>query len=940
MARSNPILHFLGCAVFSFIFLTVPARADQNGIRYDLDLVFNSRANTISGVEIIGFRNNSQTSIDTIFLDVKANAFRTRQARAYQKYEDQFEAPSGISISSLTVGNRSPEVINYHSVNPAIILPEPLIPGDSIIIALRFITKIPEGRSSLCPTHTKSLYRLINFYPKIAEYHHNGWQVGRLNDLERPSLEYAHYTLRLTLPSRFFPAGSLQTDSVLTLNDNRSCYLFKPEYLQDIAFILGVNFRISSLQSKTNGEIRVVNSHSGGDRIKDQIATKIAQDIVDFYLAMNSDFSLRLTIFPTIISAGYSAPNFIMIDKSIFSGVTRLDYFSIYVLAQEIARQYLGADLNTTDTQYISISNGLAAAIAEDFLQSRYRSLHKTLHLPESRLATLTEKLMGIFTSALERENLMQQSGAINDRDNTIYTSSQSRYLKSRKMVEMTRYALGDSLFNQVMAQYRAYLNFNIPDPAQFFRIAEDKSGFLFSEFYQNSLNSEQPTDFKIQKVKRTRLSPTEHATTVVVKQKLPLYLPLETQVIDRLGNVINQKHLLDAGSYDTLQFITRQPIYKISLDPNRRIWDSNRFNNQYPRSVVFKFLIGLPSIDTYQIFYYPTFDFNRTDILRFGVKLRGRYWINMQPLFPAQSLDEWSLGINYGYGSKTLGYDLSYSTALLAFIFEPRIYLRLRDYFDLLQTKLSTEVYLGDVRYWGLSRVQGYQKLSLGIDYQKVRSLQFLNEANWESGQTLKPFLDYVNFHNWGDIRHILRLQFAYGLPVDDRHFSFDKLTVDTQVKTRLSRRYWLYQRLFFGNAHGNLPKQEYFYFFGQNVLENQSFESYRLAKGAGDMRGYGDQSLKGYKILTANTELRRNLAGLGAALFDFLLFLDSGILPESFEEIDWQKTFFDAGLGLELEVLEAVKLGMHFPLWVSQPPKSAKELALRWVIAFDFIL
>jgi hypothetical protein len=111
-------------------------------------------------------------------------------------------------------------------------------------------------------------------------------------------------------------------------------------------------------------------------------------------------------------------------------------------------------------------------------------------------------------------------------------------------------------------------------------------------------------------------------------------------------------------------------PLRKISLDPRCQIWDANRYNNQYPRSIVFKFLIGFPSIDSYQVFYYPTFDFNQEDLTRVGIKLRGRYWINMRPLFPAQSLDEWSLGLNYGYKSKTLGYDLSYSTSLLEFLF------------------------------------------------------------------------------------------------------------------------------------------------------------------------------------------------------------------------------------------------------------------------------
>jgi len=926
----------LRSAIFGIFFLAAPASARQNGIRYDLNLEFNPRKSTISGYETIYFTNRSQTKLDTIYIYLQANAFRDRESRSYQKFENQFEAPAYLNIDSVTINDESIDILNPYSINPVVVLPAPLCPGDSIELQIRFSTKIPAGRSNLCSTHSAKLYRLIHFYPRIAQLRQN----ARSNNFEQPKVEFASYSLRLILPKRFQPAGSLQVDSIIVQDDNRSCYIFRSEYLQDIGFILNDNLRTSSVHRQARSEIKLINRISGSDRNKDKIATEIIQDIVDHYKVINPSSGQHLTVFPTIVPGGFSTSNLILIDKTIFSGVTKLDYLSIYMLAFEIAQQYLGSDLTILESQPISISNGLSGVLAHAYLKNRYQFLRNKYQFPESRLITYTNKIMNIFAATLERENILQPTGSSNDRANIIYINNQSRYLKSQKLVEMARYALGDSLFISVLSQYRNFMRYDSTDPQEFFRISERESGFRFVTLYQDCLYSEQPADLKIQKVTHSRSSRTEYLTDVVIKQTAPIHIPVEIDVTDRHGNVFSQKKLLDIGKYDTLTFVTSQPLSKISLDPHRYIWDSNRFNNQYPRSIVFKFLIGLPSIDAYQVFYYPTFDFNKNDLIRFGIKLRGRYWINMRPLFPAQSLDEWALGINYGYKSKTLGYDLSYSTALLAFLFKPRINLRLRDYFDLLENQISTEIYLGDIKYWGISRVQGYQKINLGMDYQKVRSLEFLNRSNWETGQSLKPYLDYVNFHNWGNVRHIVRIKFAYGLPIDKKHFAFDKLTIDGQIKMRLSRHHWLYQRLFCGNANGNPPKQEYFYFFGKNVLENQSFESYRMAKGEGDMRGYGDQSLKGRKILTSNTELRRNLAGAGAAMFDILLFLDSGILPESFADIDWHKTYFDAGLGFELEALEAVKLGMHFPLWVSQPPESEQPAALRWVIAFDFIL
>jgi len=923
-----------------FLSLSGVVAARQNGISYELDLEFNSRKNILTGTEKIVFTNYTTVGLDTIYLYLRANAFRRRDLRSYQKYEDQFEAPAWIAIDTATVNDYPVEIVHSMTIYPAVVLPTPLQSADSLEIFIRFTTKIPSGKSYLCSTHSDKLYHLIYFYPRIAECRQHKWQISSFNDLEQPPLEFANYSLRLTLPQNYQSAGSLQSDSVSVLSDLRKVFIFRPEYVQDIGFILNDKLRVMSVRKRTRDEIKLLNRLPESDRNKDKIVTEIIRDISAYYTKYLPETSHHLTVFPTTIPGGFSTSNLILIDKKVFSDITRLDYLSLYLLAREIARQYLGFDAETSKIPSISISNGLADFLANEYLKNNYQILRQKYQFPENPLVTYTGKVLNIFTAALERENILQPARAADDRANKAFISTQTNYLKSQKIIEMTHYALGDSIFGRVLEKYHSFVQSNSPDPGEFFRIATAESGYQFNAFYRHCLISEQPADIKIQKVRHTRSSTADFITDVILKQTAPIYLPLEIRAIDLNGNVHVKKELIGAGKYDTLTFITAKPIRKISLDPDRRIWDSNRFNNQYPRSIVFKFLIGLPSIDSYQIFYYPTFDFNTRDLTRVGIKLRGRYWINMRPLFPAQSLDEWSLGLNYGYKSKTLGYDLSYSTSLLAFLIKPRIYLRLRDYFDLMESQVSTEVYLGDIAYWGFSRVQGYQKLNFGFDYQKVRSLKFLNADKWETGQSLKPYLDFVNFHNWGNIRHIAHVKFMYGLPVDEHHFSYDKLTLDGQIKMRLSKRYWLFQRFFFGNAHGNVPKQEYFYFFGKNVLENQSFESYRMAQGEGDMRGYGGQSLKGHKILTGNTELRRNLAGVGAAMFDFLLFLDSGILPESFREVDWGQTRFDAGLGVELEMLEVLKVGIHFPLWISHPPQSEKALALRWVITTDLRL
>lgn len=230
---------------------------------------------------------------------------------------------------------------------------------------------------------------------------------------------------------------------------------------------------------------------------------------------------------------------------------------------------------------------------------------------------------------------------------------------------------------------------------------------------------------------------------------------------------------------------------------------------------------------------------------------------------------------------------------------------------------------------------MQGYKKLIFGARYENVRTLKFLNDSNWQKGKLFYPFFDFVNFHNWGSYRHILRIKSNFGIKSFYTDYIYQKYSIDGQIKFRISKGQWIYQRLFLGKSSGNVPIQQNFYFFGKNIFENLTFESYRLVKGAGDMRGYGGSSIKGKNILTSNTEVRWNLAGTGEATFDFILFYDTGVIPSNLTKITWNQLKHDAGIGIEFNVFESIMIGAHFPIWVSHPEEEKNPIAFRWVFS-----
>lgn len=903
-------------------------------LTYDLNLAFHPEQNTLSGNATITVVNLAQDPLTELSLYLATNQFRSNQSPAYQRYQQLVTEFAWFKIDLLQLNGKTIDGYSQEAPILTIKLPHALNFQDSLQLRLDYAIYLPLARHTFCSVRHGITYYLINCYPRLII---GSPPPNPLDLLEHQSAFYADYRLTCTLPTRYQIVGSLLPDTTFT-QDSLRVIQFRSARLPELAFIVSPALRLARLKTVTNKQIDLITSAHRQHRSQVQKFLAIANDILQYYqeqYALNSGYSI---IMPAAIESPYSAAHLIMLENSTYRGVLNLDYFSLYTLARQLALQQLGFTLENQHLP-ISIGEGFANFAAQSYLDARYGYLRQKYKITENVGARATRRLTSLFFASLEKENLLQPIAPTGGSSQPSYIRQQTEYYLSQKYLQIVHTLAGDSVFKRIITDFQRCLPNNAGDLTQFNILVEKHTGYNLTQLCKHLIKAQSGPDFAIRKVKTT-LENQQFHVAIIIRQKPALQFPLPLTIVSRDNQIFSDTIITKPQKYDTLHYWLSQPVRKVSLDPQRSIWDSQRFNNHYPRNFAFSFVVGLPQVDTYQIFYYPTFDFNRQDILRGGIKFHSRYWINLHPLLPSQSMDEWSLGVNYGYQSHTWGYDFSFSTAILAPILKPRLYLRWRDYFGLEDGRLSSSVYIGRIRYPALNRLSGYQRLNFGLTYQDVHTLQYLNSNNWEPGSIVAPFIQYINFHNWGSWRHILQVQAKRGLRLNERSFAFTRWSVDGQVKMRMTERNWYYQRLFWGSVFRHAPRQELFYFFGKNVLENSSFEAYRLARGEGDMRGYGEHQYRGRQILTSNSEWRFALAGKDQATLDVLLFYDAGILPARWQKLRLKDFKTDAGFGIELDVLESLMLGLHFPVWVAEPVQGESRWQLRWVVAFDLTL
>ena len=910
---------------------------------YDFDIHFSEAAKTVYIHQTVTIYNNSKMALDTLFMHVSPNAYTSPKSHFYQEDENYLNEPLGLNIQSLSVSG-NPCGYSFESLTSmAVVLNRPLGSNDSARISFDYTITIPEGNHPTCPSYSGSNFRLLNFYPKPEQLSTTGWTPGRYRKIEPSSIKPANHTLRITLPKNYAVVSSLESTSQIDTLDNETIHRFQSAKIRDLGIVFSANQVVIPFRHfGINVQLMLPGIVERRFRLSNNtIFQNITKRILEYYSDHIINYPCNhLSVASSNIQYGVVSSNLIILKSGDIENITNLEYRSVYFYAQSIADQYFHYYIYEYPDSSDWINTGLAGYMANEFMITQYQSLTKASRLQHPENTNTADKILRLAALAADQEKIGRSLKIPLGPSNTPFLVDQIQHYKSQKVLKMIHYYVGNSTFRKSLLELLDTYRYKPTSSRDFLQILENNSGKDLAAFNELWINSENIPDQKILQVKRSfNRDSKQYKTTIITTGDALKVMPVEIEAFSDVDTVRAMTRIQSSGR-DTLVLFSRNPFRKITLDPNRNIWEFNRLNNNYPSKILFNFLIAMPNIDAYQVFYYPTFDFNERDLGRIGLKLRGRYWINMRPLFPSQSLDEWTLGLNYGLRSETLGYDVSYSTSILALFFQPRIHIRSRSYFGLHESSLKSEFYIGKINYPLIHRIQGYKKLNVGVRFQDVRTLEFLNENNWQTGKLLNPFAELINFHNWGDFRHITRLYFGIGIPKLDTDYSYQKLIFDTQVKYRPGYNLWLYQRIFAGFSRDQLPIQNYFYFFGKNTLENMSFESFRLIKGAGDMRGYGAASPKGRNILTSNTEFRWSYATIEPAFFDLILFIDSGLISSSAKRINTRQLKYDAGIGTEFNALETITIGVHIPFWVSHPVDDKPQFDLRWVLAVDMTL
>lgn len=201
----------------------------QQKLNYKIDVTLNDVENTLDGFEIIDYTNNSPDTLRYIWFHFWPNAYKNDKTAFSEQllqngrtdfYFSNNEKRGYINRLDFKVDGITSSLEDHplYIDVAKLILPTPLLPGQTVQITTPFHEKIPFNFSR--GGYVGQTYQITQWYPKPAVYDKKGWHPIPYLDQGEFYSEFGNFNVQITVPKDYVVAatGELQNiDEVIWL---------------------------------------------------------------------------------------------------------------------------------------------------------------------------------------------------------------------------------------------------------------------------------------------------------------------------------------------------------------------------------------------------------------------------------------------------------------------------------------------------------------------------------------------------------------------------------------------------------------------------------------------------------------------------------------------------------------------------------------------------
>lgn len=452
--------------------------------KYTIDVDFIPEDKMLKASQNVVYTNNEDKDLDTIYFHIYPNAFKTKETMPFL-FDDYMRAyPDGfgegyIDIEELYLDG---EIIEYEIEGEAntilkIPLTQSVMQGEEISIDMKYTVKIPPATERF--GYGRDAYNFGNWYPVIAVYDHNGWNLDTYYPIGDPFYtDVSNYNVNIKAPKDSIIAT---TGDVLSQKETDGIieWSIEAELVRDFAWVASSKFEVVEkeldditlkLYFLSDGEIDQEAREMAINSTVDSM--KIFNDIFGKY--PYNQYSVVETNFPS----GMEYPQIVFIGKDYYTR-EYIDFLEI-IIVHETAHQWwyglVGNDqieeawLDESLASYsevIYFSENYGKRVGKDY--HRYENIDRYEYYPDYIKEASVMRALNEFEGWDDYGLLVYTKGAI--------------FLDEFKM------KYGEEMFYNILKEYYNRYKFRIATAEDFINICEEITGEDLDSYFNKWLN-------------------------------------------------------------------------------------------------------------------------------------------------------------------------------------------------------------------------------------------------------------------------------------------------------------------------------------------------------------------------------------------------------------------------------------------------------------------
>jgi len=590
----------------------------QNRADYELHATIDTAANELTANEIIHYTNNSPDSLESLWLQIDQNTYRTDARSNFYTTPQATEHTNGMQFGSVTIEFKGKTIKADYIINDTrmqIRLPGKLSSKEKININIQYQYTIPGafgGRTDYAETRNGKIFEVAQWYPQMCVYDDlEGWSSLPFLGSGEFYCEYGDFDYTITVPSDMIVAGSGELQNpgdVLTSKQinrlaaaNRSdstiiirsvddvnamaldpskgakSWHFKMYNSRDVAFGASRAYvwdaaRVNLPNGKTSLAMSVYPVESVGPD-KWNRATEYLKRSMEYFSAKWFVYPWPVAVNQAGIAGGMEYPGIV------FDGMDDSGDVLYWVTAHEIGHNWFPMIVGSDERRYGWMDEGFNTFIdiyaSDNFNKGEFAPKRDAEYAPGK--GNPADEIIPLLKDSAAPP-MMSRADGVPEK----YRHPMVYFKPAFGLVLLREVILGHDRFDYAFQKYIEHWAYKHPSPDDFFRTMNNESGEDLGWFWKEWFYNNWQLDMAVQSVSYKDNDP-KNGADITIANLQKMAMPATIEIVLKDGS--KQRLQLPVETWmqtaiHTIHVITTQKIQSVTIDPDALLPDSNRKNN------------------------------------------------------------------------------------------------------------------------------------------------------------------------------------------------------------------------------------------------------------------------------------------------------------------------------------------------------------------------